>query len=561
MDLATATYITYIPVLVLLFSFIIHPRKIYAIITAFTIFALLVTSILGLFDMILYADWGMRLNPQLLPALQHPKGMLACVTPLQLIVIILVEVGIVLGFIFLYFFLFKSFKKQEKAKWWNFFILLIYAALMIIPMRGGIQLTPINFSRVYFSTNLYANHAATNPYWSFFHRLIYSDNRVKKLTLIEPGLCEEIMTNTMKEEQEKIPIYIKSKNGGPVNVILIILESFSNKTIEPLGGAPDFTPHFNQLAKEGILFSRFFSCGNRSDKGIAALLASYPALVGPYSVLYFPEKMKNLDYLSKYFKHNHYQTHFYYAGEAEFYNTKSLVLQSEFEHLVSVSDFPASAKQQNWGVPDALFYERIVNDLKTFSPPFFLVTYNISLHPPYDIPGLENRDYAHAVSYCDKYLGDFVAQLKASPFWENTLLIITSDHGTLDFVSTSLSDPRSHQIPMLWTGGAVDTSFVNEKTGMQTDLSVTLVQQLGWTANPNPFSKNLFGKKEYAFYFNPNGYGFSAPNFGYYYDLEVNHIDFFNDNKFQKNDSLLYFSKAFVQYLHFDFQQKNHATP
>jgi hypothetical protein len=41
----------------------------------------------------------------------------------------------------------------------------------------------------------------------------------------------------------------------------------------------------------------------------------------------------------------------------------------------------------------------------------------------------------------------------------------------------------------------------------------------------------------------------------------VNHIDFFNDNKFQKNDSLLYFSKAFVQYLHLDFQQKNHATP
>jgi phosphoglycerol transferase MdoB-like AlkP superfamily enzyme len=556
MDLATATYICFFPIFIWLFSPFVPAKILYRIITGFTILALIVTSILGLFDVGLYADWGTRLSTQLLPMLQNPKGMLACVTTLQLVGIILVEAGIVTGSVFLYRFLFKPYQNLEKTKWWGIFVLLFYAAILIIPMRGGIQLTPINLSRTYFSSKLYANHVAVNPYWSFVHRWIYSGNHVKEVTFMESHLCEEMMNKLMNREEKEIPVFIKSDTGKPINVILIILESFSNKAIKSLGGAEELTPNFNKLVQKGILFRNFYACGNRSDKGIAALLASYPALVGAYSILYFPEKMKNLDYLSKYFSHHNYQTHFYYAGETEFYNTKSLIMKSEYNHLVSMYDFPTSERQQKWGVPDAFFYKRIANDLHHFSTPFFLVTYNISSHPPYDIPNIAQRDYVHAVSYSDKWLGDFVAQLKQMPFWENTLLIITADHGTLDCGGTSLANPLSHQIPMLWLGGVVDTVFVNENIGMQTDLSATLVQQLGWTKNPNIFSKNLFGNKGYAFYFNTNGYGFISKDLGFHNDLEIKNIEFFYEQNELKKDSLLKFSEAFVQYLHENFKKR-----
>jgi len=423
-------------------------------------------------------------------------------------------------------------------------------------MRGGIQLTPINLSRAYFSPKLYANHAAVNPYWSFFHRLIYKETNVRELSFMEPRLCNSIIQNSLEGVQDKLPVFIKSRNPQPPNVILIILESFSNKTIEPLGGAPDITPNFNELTKEGILFKNFYATGNRSDKGVGSLLAAYPAMAGPYSILYFPEKMENLDYLSQYFTKNNYKTHFYYAGEADFYNTKTLVLRSKYDHLISVYDFPAAAKQQNWGVPDELFYKRIIEDVKTFSNPFFLVTYNISSHPPYDIPDTKEKNYKNAIIYSDKWLGDFVSQLKKSAFWENTLLIITSDHGTPGFQGTSISDPRTYQIPMLWIGGVVDTVFVNENTGMQTDLMATLVQQLGWRPNPNPFSKNLFGNLSYAFFFNTNGYGFVSPELTYFNDAEINQRNFIYIHSEQRKDSLLRFSEAFVQYLSTDFKKR-----
>ena len=556
MDLSAAIYIIFFPVVVLLFSPVVRPKILNTIIFIYSIVILIGTSILGLFDIALYGEWGMRLGTQLLPALQNPKGMLACVTTAQLILLFIIEIAIATGFILLYRFLFNTNKKQNKQKWWAVFFLLTFGATLIIPLRGGLQLTPLNFSRVYFSAKLYANQAAINPYWSFFYRLLNSEDSVKELTFMSPQQSENLVFNAMNAQQSDIPVFIKSKNNKPVNVILLILESFSNKVIEPLGGASGITPNFNKLAQEGILFQNFYATGNRSDKGIASLLAAYPALTGPYSILYFPEKMKDLDYLSQYFLKNDYKTHFYYAGEIEFYNTKTLVLHSEYEHIVSVFDFPVSNRQQNWGVPDAIFYKRITEDLETFQTPFFLTVYTISSHPPYDIPNIEKRNYENAVRYSDQCLGDFVENLKQSDLWDNTLLIITSDHGTAGFKGTSVSNPLTYKIPMLWTGGVMDTAFVNETMGMQPDLTETLVQQLGWLPNANPFSKNLFGNTSYAFYFNPNGYGFVSPELSYSYNVETEKTDILYVADENKKDSLLQFSRSFVQYLHIDFQKR-----
>ncbi|MCL2246041.1 MAG: LTA synthase family protein [Lentimicrobiaceae bacterium] len=541
---------------IVLFSPIVRFHILYTVIFVYTTVVLVVISLLGLLDIGLYADWGTRLSTQIIPALEHPEGMLACVTNLQLVVLLLIEIGIVIGFVFLYSFFFKKHKKQDKLEWWNVFVLLIYGALLIIPMRGGVQLTPLNFSRVFFSSKLYANHVAVNPYWAFSKRLIHNESEVKKIAFMEQHQCDSIIQNAISEPQKTIPIFIKPNSKKPVNVILIVLESFSNKVIEPLGGAPEVAPHFNKLAQEGILFSNFYATGNRSDKGIAALLAAYPALVGSYSILYFPEKIKHLDYLSQYFTKNDYKTHFYYAGEVDFYNTKSLILQSNYDDIVSVHNFPASERQQKWGVPDAPFYKKVLEDMSHFSTPFFLVTYNISSHPPYDIPELKERTYENAISYSDKCLGGFIAQLKTTTLWDNTLIIITSDHGTRAFKNSSISDMITYQIPMLWTGGVIDTAFINENIGMQSDLTATLVQQLGWKSAPHPFSKNLFGNHSYALYFNTDGYGFVSPELAYHYDIEINKMEFFYSKNELKKDSLLRFSKAFVQFLHADFRKR-----
>ena len=64
---------------------------------------------------------------------------------------------------------------------------------------------------------------------------------------------------------------LKSENP---NIIIIILESFTNLVIEPLGGLAEVTPNLNRLASEGVLFTNFYTNGDRSDKGIVSVFSA-----------------------------------------------------------------------------------------------------------------------------------------------------------------------------------------------------------------------------------------------------------------------------------------------
>jgi len=91
---------------------------------------------------------------------------------------------------------------------------------------------------------------------------------------------------------------------------------------------------------------------------------------------------------------------------------------------------------------------------------------------------------------------------------------------------------------------------------MQTDLSSTLIQQMGWNSTPSYFSKNIFGTRQYAFYLRDEGWGFISPETGFFMNLESEKQQFFYGEQCEKRDSLTTFSKSFTQFLHDDFLWK-----
>jgi phosphoglycerol transferase MdoB-like AlkP superfamily enzyme len=117
-----------------------------------------------------------------------------------------------------------------------------------------------------------------------------------------------------------------------------------------------------------------------------------------------------------------------------------------------------------WGVPDGYLFERAFVDLKTEKMPFMQTIYTVSSHPPYDVPyskikGISVRDkYLNSVSYTDSCLGRFIHSLRNSPLWENTLLIVTSDHGHMQPGPTDITHPDTYRIPLIWAGGVIDSA-------------------------------------------------------------------------------------------------------
>jgi len=564
MDLSAAAYMTALPGLLLALTPFISFAFIAKTIKWYTIVILVYVTILGLTDIVLYPIWGARVGSQLIPYLTEPAGIIASVSFIQALGGIAVTSLIVFLAIVCYNRLFRKTLQGEQPKWYSAPVILFLTAALIIPVRGGLNTSPLNFSSVYFHSAIYPNHAAYNYFWSFNHALMHQKNKTNPVNYFKWTDFEKHLAGIRDLNQEEPPVYIDTTGEKPVNVVLVILESFSNKVIEPLGGLPGITPCLNKLCKEGILFSSFYATGTRSDKGISSLIASYPSLIKTSSILLYPEKMKKLSYLPEYFSDKGYSLSFYYGGDVNFYNTRMLLTQAGVENIVSRNDFPLSVSTlQKWGAPDGYLFDRLSEDLPEMQEPFFNIVYTVSSHDPFDIPSFNRiKDnspagkYCNSLAYADSCLGAFVDRFKASSLWENTLIIIVADHAALEPGPTNFEEQASFLIPMLWTGGVVDTTFVCDNIAMQTDLSSTLIQQLGWKRQPDYFSKNIFGSRHYACFLHDEGWGFIAPEAGFFMNIKSNTQKFFYGEQSPAADSLTLFSKSFVQYLHNDFMAK-----
>jgi phosphoglycerol transferase MdoB-like AlkP superfamily enzyme len=565
MDLSMASYISVIPGLLFVTAPFISHRVIATIIKWYTVLILVIATFFGLLDASLYTAWGTRLDAQVIPYLTDLAGITATVSILNAIIALVAEAAIVLGSLYLFNRLFTlPFLKAPKALWYTAPVILFLTAALIIPVRGGLNTAPLNFSTVYFSENLYSNHSAYNYLWSFNHALVHKKINTDNLHYFPDEQCRKNISWIYNLNQEQPPVYIRTKGNVPVNVVFVLLESFSDKDIQPLGGLPGLTPCLNKLCKEGILFSSFYATGNRSDKGISSFLASYPALIKASSIILYPEKMKKLSFLPDFFRKKGYDLSFHYGGDVNFYNTSMILIQSGVKSIVSRKDFPLQISTiQKWGVPDEFLYQRTFEDIEKMKQPFFSMVYNISSHEPFDVPSFNrikgnsvSDKYCNSIAYADSCLGHFVDQLKKSALWDNTLVIITSDHTSLQPGPTTYRDMASYRIPMLWIGGAVDTTFVCNNLSMQTDLSSTLIQQLGWVPEPSYFSKNMFGSSHYAFFLRNEGWGFLSEETGFFMNFQAHKQEFYYGENSSAKDSLITFSKSFVQYLHADFQSK-----
>lgn len=116
----------------------------------------------------------------------------------------------------------------------------------------------------------------------------------------------------------------------------------------------------------------------------------------------------------------------------------------------------------------------------------------------------------NSLHYTDSCLFVFISELKKLPSWENTLVVISADHGHYEPMTGKRAD--DYRIPVLWLGGALKKrNWVIDKTVCQLDIAPTLIQQLGLENKTGyEFGKNLFDSsaKSWAFFTYNDGIGF-----------------------------------------------------
>lgn len=558
MDISTACYLLIVPGLLLSLRIFIPSRFINRFFWIYTLIFLIVASFLVVLDLGLYPHWGTRVNVTAFNYIDDPVAMGASVSIADVLLGLLIAGSLITGFMFLYRKLFpEGVAVAGKATWYASLLQLFLVATLIIPIRGGLDTSPLNLSSVAFSPKLYVNQAASNYLWNFAKSVEKRKRFSNPCEYMPKDESARLFNQFMKSDSAvSRPKLINFNPGKQPNVILIILESFSNKVIAPLGGLHGIAPNLDSLCTKSTVFTNFYSTGNRSDRGVSAVLGGYPSLLST-SIMVYPEKARSLTLLPEYFNRHNYNTSFYYGGDINFYNLKTFVLQSNCGRITTKADFPSElGRMTKWGVPDGYVFERALEDLKSEKEPFMKTIYTVSSHPPYDVPyskikGNSNEaKYLNSVAYTDSCLGVFIDGFRKSPLWNNTLLIVTSDHGTLPPGPTDITETASYRIPLIWAGGVVDSLQRIETITQQVDFGVSLVHQLGWEADSSKFAKDFFTSRPFAFYMLDSGWGYVTPEGEYYFDQNVR--DFVRKPKPKTSDDLQ-FPKAYMQVLHDDF--------
>jgi phosphoglycerol transferase MdoB-like AlkP superfamily enzyme len=516
MDFSMSGYLSAIPFLLVSLSNFIKKSRLENWIFSYTFVVVFIITLIIVIDLQVFNTWGYRLDATPLHYLKSPREAWASVSssPILQLFISFILLLIVSSYI-TYRIITKnidSWNHIENLPFVPVSVLMVFA--LIIPIRGSIGISPMNQSSVYFSTNNFANISAVNAPWNFFSSIVNgSFDKVNPYIY----LPKETLTEAIKDlytTSNTTRIFLKKEIKKP-NVIFIIWESFTKKATEKIINGEEVTPNFNALKKEGIYFSNIYASGDRTEKGLPAILSGYPAQPIA-SIITEPNKSAKLPVLSKDFGENGYSTDFYYGGETEFANIKSYLYSADFQRIVSKQDFESKDWNSKWGAHDGILYQKFLVEHAKINQPFFSTLLTLSSHEPFEVPietkfkgDDEVNQFMNAMYYADQSLGNFIAEAKKQAWWQNSVVIIVADHGhRIPATGNKIDD---FKIPMLWLGGALaKTNIEQAQVASQIDIASTLLKQLSMNAYAYNWSKNIFDKetKPWAFFTFNNGYGF-----------------------------------------------------
>ncbi len=519
MDFSMAGYLSLIPFFLLSFSNFIKKSVFEGIIYGYTFIIVIILTLIVVVDLEVFNVWNYRLDATPLNYLKTPLEAWASVRSSPVFRLILSYfLLLLLANYIVYRILANNINSWNHLKTKPFiFISLFVSFALIIPIRGGFGIAPMNQSTVYFSENNFANVSAVNASWNFFSSLVNKTYIKTNPYIYQPRDVVEQNLAELYKTNEKSENWLK-QDARKTNVLIIIWESLTAKSVGLSHHGVEVTPNLNKLRNSSLYFSNIFASGDRTDKGLVAILSGYPAQP-TYSIIKEPNKAAKLPVLTKDFQKIGYNTEFYYGGETEFANIKSYLFTSDFNKIVDVNDFPEDSLDTEWGVHDEMIFSKFLND-HSFQKkdPFFSTLLTLSSHEPYDVPGpvkIKGSDeeslFLNSLHYTDDQLGRFLEKAKQDPWYDNTLIIILGDHGHRLPDNGNKFD--NFRIPMFWTGGALEKIENFQKVGSQIDLAKTLLSQFKLNSENYNWGKDMSSEYNPWAYFSFNdGFGFAKTN-------------------------------------------------
>lgn len=354
------------------------------------------------------------------------------------------------------------------------------------------------------------NEIAKNGFHSLIHAALTNDAEFDGLFVtIPPDEAHErvrrlvAQDNTRFLDRDPRQIIDRHVDNGDrprrLNVVLVIEESFGSVYVDGLDNrsSESISPRLSALAKDGLFFTNIYATGNRTVRGLEALLTSFPPIPGIATTRRAgSEGMNSLPFLLK--RHG-YATAFLYGGRAAFDNMGHYWSTIGFDRVLQQSDIHDIGFSTIWGAADEyLFTEALarMDEMTARGAPVFLSLLTVSNHRPYVYPegriakdpGRKRKE--NAATYADWAFGDFVERARRHAWFDDTIFVFIGDHGPRVYGAAQVPVP-SYRVPLLFYAPGHVQAARNDTLGSSMDMAPTLLGLLGLSYDSPFFGVDL----------------------------------------------------------------------
>lgn len=398
----------------------------------------------------------------------------------------------------------------------------VMLALMIFASRGGFAHEPLRWGDAFFSEAPFANHLALNGVFTLGRSALEKYNgsqaawtrslppqealQTTQAMLRLPGEADLASEQFPLLRREAPTPVLRSEPGRPVNVVVILMESFSARHVGALGASLALTPEFDALSRDGILFARAFSNGTHTHQGVFASLAGFPNLPGYEYLMKTMEASQDFSGLPSLLSPRGYQSLFLYNGLFSWDNKEGFFRQHGIERFIGSGDYVnPTFVDPVWGVSDYDVFMRANEEFRAMAPkgPFFAAVLTLSNHSPFNLPeplpferirtgdGMEGR--YNAMRYADWALGEFFRKASREEYFRNTLFVLTGDHGFGTPPALAAMQLERFHVPLLfYAPGLLPETGVRSTVASQVDIGPSVLGLLGLDLPHQCWGRNLF---------------------------------------------------------------------
>lgn len=233
------------------------------------------------------------------------------------------------------------------------------------------------------------------------------------------------------------------------NIMLIVMESGGQLWLDSLNiirgdSIRGFMPFLDSIASKSMTLTETFCTGARTVEGLAAITGGLPTF-GQMKWMNSKYGALKVDTPANLLARKGYSTEFFIGTNPDAFTLGPQARAFGFLHITGRNDITLpdnNLTTASWGYWDHIMAPYVAKSLSSLSEPFFASWLTLYLHAPFQYPEdlilpdcypTTHEPMHLGVEYMDYSMQCFFEEAKRQPWFDNTLFIITSDHGFRDF--------------------------------------------------------------------------------------------------------------------------------